>query len=90
MIAGELQRRPPGVSGDGKTDGVGVRGERRDDPSRSGWLTRNVLVLSGVWFLQDAASELVYPVLPIFLTAVLGPRLPSSDWSRAWLRARPR
>jgi MFS family permease len=29
-------------------------------------------VLSAVSLLQDAASELLYPVLPIFLTAVLG------------------
>ena len=28
--------------------------------------------LSGVSFLQDAASELLYPILPIFLTATLG------------------
>lgn len=34
--------------------------------------TRNLTVLSGVSFLQDAASELLYPILPIFLTAVLG------------------
>ena len=27
---------------------------------------------SGVSFLQDAASELLYPILPIFLTTVLG------------------
>jgi MFS family permease len=37
-----------------------------------GWLTRNVKVLCGVSFLQDAASELLYPILPIFLTTVLG------------------
>ena len=37
-----------------------------------GWLTRNVRVLSLVSLLQDAASELLYPVLPIFLTTVLG------------------
>ncbi|HZE66968.1 MAG TPA: MFS transporter [Sporichthyaceae bacterium] len=36
------------------------------------WLTRNVRVLSGVSLLQDAASELLYPVLPIFLTVTLG------------------
>ncbi len=36
------------------------------------WLTRNVWVLSAVSFLQDAASELLYPLLPIYLTAVLG------------------
>ncbi len=37
-----------------------------------GWLTPNVKTLSGVSFLQDAASELLYPVLPIFLTTTLG------------------
>ncbi|MFU8875393.1 MFS transporter [Micromonospora sp. SL4-19] len=35
-------------------------------------MTRNLKVLSGVSLLQDAASELLYPILPIFLTAVLG------------------
>ena len=36
------------------------------------WVTRNLLVLSAVSFLQDAASELLYPILPIFLTVTLG------------------
>ncbi|PRI13936.1 MFS transporter [Mycobacterium shigaense] len=36
------------------------------------WLTRNVWVLSAVSFLQDTASELLYPLLPIYLTTVLG------------------
>jgi MFS family permease len=36
------------------------------------WLTRNVKVLSAVSFLQDTASELLYPLLPIYLTSVLG------------------
>jgi MFS family permease len=36
------------------------------------WLTRNVRVLSAVSFLQDTGSELLYPLLPIYLTAVLG------------------
>lgn len=35
-------------------------------------LPRNVKVLSGVSFLQDAASDLVYPVLPLFVTQTLG------------------
>src|SRR3954470_7629476 len=48
----------------GQTDRV--RGTRR------GWLTHNVRVLSLVSLLQDAASELLYPVLPIFITSVLG------------------
>ena len=36
------------------------------------WLTRNVRVLSAVSLAQDAASELLYPVLPLFITGVLG------------------
>ncbi|MGZ4588908.1 MAG: MFS transporter [Mycobacteriaceae bacterium] len=40
--------------------------------NRRSWLTRNVRVLSLVSFLQDAASELLYPLLPIYLTSVLG------------------
>ncbi len=35
-------------------------------------IPRNVIVLSWVSFFQDAASEMLYPVLPIFLTGVLG------------------
>jgi MFS family permease len=38
----------------------------------SGWLTRNLKIVSAVSFLQDAASELLYPLLPILLTVVLG------------------
>ncbi|BBX86257.1 MFS transporter [Mycolicibacterium aubagnense] len=45
---------------------------RRVGPHRRLWLTRNVRVLSAVSFLQDTASELLYPLLPIYLTAVLG------------------
>src|SRR5947209_15977652 len=40
-------------------------------PGRA-WLTPNVRTLSGVSFLQDAASEMLYPILPIFITSVLG------------------
>ncbi|HTX97441.1 MAG TPA: MFS transporter [Mycobacterium sp.] len=40
--------------------------------NRPPWLTRNVQVLSLVSLLQDAASELLYPLLPIYLTTVLG------------------
>jgi len=42
------------------------------EDERRSWLTRNLLVLCGVSFLQDAASELLYPIMPIFLTSVLG------------------
>ncbi len=34
-------------------------------------LGRNVIVLSWVSFFQDAASELLYPVMPLFITGVL-------------------
>jgi MFS family permease len=36
------------------------------------WLTRNLKVVSAVSLLQDAASELLYPLMPILLTSVLG------------------
>src|SRR3954465_2888854 len=49
-----------------------VRRLRQDGPLRRPWLTRNVRVLSAVSFLQDTASELLYPLLPIYLTSVLG------------------
>ncbi|WP_310961899.1 MFS transporter [Nocardioides terrisoli] len=39
---------------------------------RRPWLTRNLKIVSGVSLLQDAASELLYPLLPILLTSVLG------------------
>lgn len=39
---------------------------------RRPWLTRNLKVVSGVSLLQDAASELLYPLMPILLTTVLG------------------
>ena len=35
-------------------------------------LGRNVLVLAAVSFLTDASSEIIYPLLPIFLSTVLG------------------
>ncbi len=35
-------------------------------------LPRNVVVLSAVSFFQDAASEMLYPVFPTFVTVTLG------------------
>lgn len=35
-------------------------------------LTRNIYVVSAVSFLQDTASEILYPILPFFVTGVLG------------------
>ena len=36
------------------------------------WLTRNLVLLTLVSLAQDAASELLYPLLPILLTGVIG------------------
>ncbi len=47
----------------------------RTEPSssrRAGWLTPKARVLWGVSFFPDAASGLLYPILPIFLTVTLG------------------
>jgi len=38
----------------------------------SGRLSRNIYAVSLVSFFQDAASEILYPVLPFFVTGVLG------------------
>ncbi|MBI3600446.1 MAG: MFS transporter, partial [Nitrospinae bacterium] len=35
-------------------------------------ISRNVLILGFVSLLTDVSSEMIYPLLPIFLTAVLG------------------
>ena len=43
--------------------------------SSTGWrsgLSRNVVILGFVSLLNDGASEMIYPLLPAFLTAVLG------------------
>lgn len=39
---------------------------------RPAWLTRNVTAISWVSLLQDAASEMLYPIMPILLNSVLG------------------
>jgi MFS family permease len=36
------------------------------------WLTRNLLAISWVSLLQDAASEMLYPIMPVFLNTILG------------------
>lgn len=47
---------------------------RDDSDDRAGrpWLTRNVKVLSAVSLAQDTASEMMYPLMPVLLTGVLG------------------
>jgi len=39
---------------------------------KSRWLTRNLVILTLVSLAQDAASELLYPLLPLLLTGVIG------------------
>ena len=39
---------------------------------KSRWLTRNLIILTLVSISQDAASELLYPLLPILITGVIG------------------
>ena len=41
-------------------------------PAPDGRLSRNIRVVSLVSFFQDTASEILYPVLPFFVTGVLG------------------
>lgn len=36
------------------------------------WLPKNALIFSAVSFLNDVSSEMIFPILPIFLTAALG------------------
>jgi len=42
------------------------------EPGTRSRLSRNVYVVSVVSFFQDTASELLYPILPFFVTSVLG------------------
>jgi MFS family permease len=45
--------------------------QQRRNRWRTG-LSANVLLLGAVSFLNDSASEMIYPLLPVFLTSVLG------------------
>lgn len=43
----------------------------RQGGSGTAWLSRNLVVLTAVSLTQDAASELLYPLLPLLITGVL-------------------
>ncbi len=43
-----------------------------EKPGRRSWIGRNVLALSVVSLLTDLSSEIIYPLLPLFLSSVLG------------------
>ena len=57
-------------------------------PAARAWLTRNLAVLSGVSFLQDAASDLLYPILPIFITTFSRLRATGAG-APIWLKVGP-
>jgi len=44
-------------------------------PTLFSGLTKNIVVLGIVSFLTDVSSEMIYPLLPIFLTTILGSSL---------------
>lgn len=48
-----------------------TEGGGRSGPAARGWLTRNLVVLTLVSLMQDAASELLYPLMPLLITGVL-------------------
>ncbi|OIP41344.1 MAG: hypothetical protein AUK47_06450 [Deltaproteobacteria bacterium CG2_30_63_29] len=47
-------------------------GQAEPAPARWGWLAPNVVALGVVSLLTDSASEMVIPLLPVFLTTVVG------------------
>ena len=56
---------------------VDVSAEKLDEGTRGLWqryrrLPRNVIAISLVSLLNDASSEIIYPLLPLFLTVTLG------------------
>ena len=59
----------PHDTGSDESATVGSAGEQS---GRRGRLSRNIYVVSLVSFFQDTASEILYPVLPFFVTGVLG------------------
>lgn len=45
--------------------------DQRPGIGRTTWLSGNLLVLTAISFFQDAASELLYPLLPLLVTGAL-------------------
>ncbi|MEP6492380.1 MAG: MFS transporter [bacterium] len=45
---------------------------RKDEPAGNPRLGRNVYVLGALSFFNDVSSEMIYPLLPVFLSTVLG------------------
>ena len=66
--ARDLRSLPRRTFGGGAWNATEVLRSARRRPD---WLTRNLLVLTLVSLTQDAASELLYPLLPLLITGVL-------------------
>ncbi|MDH5674991.1 MAG: MFS transporter [Myxococcales bacterium] len=47
---------------------------------KRGRLSRNVIVLGALSLLTDASSEMIIPLLPVFLTATLGASALALGW----------
>ncbi|MCW2819119.1 MAG: major facilitator superfamily 1, partial [Marmoricola sp.] len=60
------------TTGEARGAGPGDDEPVSDLEPRRPWLSRNLKIVSLVSLLQDAASELLYPIMPILLTTVLG------------------
>src|SRR5262249_35095616 len=60
--------RPADIAHRYSTAAAGVRVESKAMPS----LPRNVKALGAVSLLNDASSEMIYPLLPAFVTGTLG------------------
>ena len=54
-----------------------ISGQKLDEGTPGLWrryrrLPKNVFVISVISLLNDASSEIIYPLLPLFLTSTLG------------------
>src|SRR3954469_251376 len=54
-----------------------ISGQKLDEGTKGLWrryrrLPKNVFVISLISLLNDASSEIIYPLLPLFLTSTLG------------------
>jgi MFS family permease len=65
---------PIGTDGEDDADPAAATEAAQANPAAAepAGLSRNIKVVSAVSFFQDAASELLYPILPFFVTGVLG------------------
>ncbi len=72
MAAAEQQRQARGAAGGAADHGAAGAGGGSGPPGVAGLMRGNVLWLSVVSLLNDASSEMIYPLLPAFVLQVLG------------------